>query len=203
VNDDTVPGARARHQKVLRAVTAIARYRRGLLNALQSFDGEDDWTRRWVETSHGEDNDIAAVERQFERIVNAWQDEIFDVIEAEATAQDLTPEAPRSADDADRWIQDAIDLGLLTKSPGKGQAPGRWGRHVLLGFMDPATPAALRPTADVRQLFQHRYTEADDADHGREVWQAIQQLLAVFPDIATDIEGALARLWPDPPAQTS
>jgi hypothetical protein len=64
--------------------------------------------------------------------------------------------------------------------------------------MEPARPAAMRPTTDVRQLFQHRYTEADDEGYGREVWQAIQQLLAVFPDIASDIERALARLWPDP-----
>ena len=179
-------------------MTATAGYRRGLLHALRSFAGEEDWARRWVESGRGEDNAIAAVERQFERIVNAWQDEIFDVIEAEAAVQGMTPNTPRGADDADRWIREAIELGLLAESPGKGQAPGRWDRHVMLGFMDASRPTDLRPTANVRQLFQHRYSEAGDDERAREVWRAIHQLLAVFPAIATDIERAVARLWPDP-----
>jgi hypothetical protein len=188
---------RGRQVKVLRAVVAVAGFRRGLVNGLAGYADEDEWASRWIQSRRGEDNDIAAVERQFERIVNAWQDEIFDVLEDEAAERGLTPKPPRGQADSKRWVQDAIDLGVLTQPPADGQAPGRWDRLVLLGFMDPSRPPALRVTANVRQLFQHRYTQVEDEAHGRDVWQAMQELLQTFPGIAADIDAALTRLWPE------
>ena len=189
--------SRIRHEKVLRAVTDIAGYRRGLVKAVREFADEAVWVGRWVEDERAEDNLIAAVERQFERIVNAWQDDVFDVLEREAAARGMAPKPPTGAEDADRWIEDALVIGLIDASPGPGQAPGRWDRQVLLGFMDRSRPDVLRPFVDVRKLFQHAYTGAADEAKGRYVWATIHALLRAVPAVTGDIESALATLWPD------
>ena len=197
----TAPGpvspSSIRQRKVLRAVTRVAGFRRGLERAVPEGEDEQAWLRRWLDPAQEQDNTLAAIERQYERIVNAWQDEIFDVFEQEAAAQGLVPVPPVLSDAADarRWTREAVEFGLVAKDT-EGRIPGRWRRQVLYGFLSPELELPLRTLCAVRQVFAHRYTDADDEHRGRRVWVDLQELRAIFPRVSADIERAVDKLWP-------
>jgi len=183
-----------RQDRILRAVARIASFRRGLEEALRAVEDEEDWIRRWLAPKQAEDLVLAAVERQYERIVNALQDEVFDVLEAEAVTRQLAPVAPKHGDpeEADRWTEQSLALRLIAEPPRRGEVPGRWVRASLLGFLSPELAGPLRELSN----FTHRYTRADDEEHGRDVWASLESLQELSPQIATDIDRALASLWP-------
>jgi hypothetical protein len=187
-----------RQERVLRAVTRVAGFRRGLEVALEAIPDEEAWLARWLAPEQEADLLLAAIERQYERVINALQDEIFDVLEAEAASQGKAPAPPVRGDeqDAARWLSEAVRLGLIEQPAKNAQTPGRWERHVIFGWLSSELATTLRDLSYSRQVFAHRYTRVDDAERGRDLWGSIDELRASFPRISDDIDRAIAELWP-------
>jgi hypothetical protein len=187
----------ARQEKLLRAMGQVNGYHGGMRKGMLVFGDEEAWVTRWLADTRAEDNDIAAMERQFERIINEWQDTVFDVIEVEAAAQGKAPRPPRDAGDAARWSQEALAMGLIAALPANAnETPNRWERQVLLGHLDPQQAADLAPMSRIRQLFSHRHSEADDEAQARHIWAQIQRLDRLVAEIADEVDDALKALWP-------
>jgi hypothetical protein len=198
-NDQLSPASQRRRDRIARSQAAIAGYLRGLETAVDEIGDQEAFIARWLAAARAEDNGLAALERQFERIVNEWQDAIFDSIEREAAEQGSAPEPPEHGrpDDADRWNAAALQMGVISSAAAPGEAPGRWPRYALLGFIGDGMVGNLRDLSAVRQLFSHRYSQAEDDEKGREVWTAIDQLRELVPEVTRAAHEMVERLWPE------
>jgi hypothetical protein len=182
---------------VLKAAGLVEQSQNALQRKIKEFGDEETWVKRWVAAGRLQDDDIAAIERYFERIINAWQDEVFDALEQEAAGKGLTPKPPTGPLDGERWSQDAREQELIPKlADDPKQAPNRWRRQVLIGILQDSDVKDLVPLANVRQLFSHRYTESDDEAKGRLVWKRMDELDKLVPVIAGRIGTALDKFWP-------
>jgi hypothetical protein len=194
------PGSQVRHERILASVARISRFSRGLDRAIEQIGGKEAWLRRWSAPDQEEDLLVAALERQYERIVNALQDEVIDLLEAEAVDRGLAPRPPRATDleEASRWNREAVALRLISDAPNPDEAPGRWRRAALLGWLSSSTALALRDLVRSRQLFAHRYVGASGEQHGADVWADAHALRALLPQVSRELRLAVERLWPAP-----
>lgn len=186
------------YQKVMKALKLAHNSQTALRRSRDGFGSEGNFVQHWAADPDKQDPDIAAFERFYERIINAWQDEIFDVLERELASRNELPKPPSSnhPDEQRRWSEEAVELGLVGPPP-SADAPGRWARQVLAGVLEEADRENLYRFVEYRQLFAHKYTELEDAQHAHVIWKRAGQLDDFVPVIADRVEKVIDRLWPD------
>jgi len=160
----------AREQKVAARLREIARDRRALRNALDHFDGGEDFARVWASEDLDEINRRDQVERPYERIVNDIQ-EIIDFCEAEEAERRMPAPAEPDA--------------------------GRWRRAALRGYLSHAQAERWQAIAQGRQRLAHHYADVP-ARHGHEIFDHASDLLRELPRTITGIGRWIQLLWPRP-----
>jgi hypothetical protein len=165
------PPDRTRERKVTARLREIARDRRALRNALDRFEGAEDFARAWASEDPDEINRRDQVERPYERIVNDLQ-EIVDLCEAE--------EAGR---------------GAPAPSGEGGEDPGRWRRVALRGRFSHAQAERWQGIARGRQRLAHHYADLP-ARHGAEVYDRAEELLRELPKAVGGLGRWIEELWP-------
>jgi hypothetical protein len=158
----------AREQKVAARLREIRRDRRALRNALDRFDGGEDFARTWASEDPDEINRRDQVERPYERIVNDLE-EIIDLCQAEETERDLP--APDESD------------------------AGRWRRSALRGYMSHAQAERWQGIAQGRQRLAHHYADLA-ARQGVEVFEHADDLLGELPRAVSGLGRWIESLWP-------
>ena len=151
-----------------RGISEIARDRRALRNALDRFEGAQDFAGAWSSEDPDEINRRDQVERPYERIVNDLQ-ELIDLCEAEEAERGL---APPEDDDV-----------------------GRWRRPALRGYLSHADAARWQAIAHGRQRLAHHYADLP-ARHGAEIFERAGELLAVLPKGIAGLGRWIEELWP-------
>ena len=160
----------AREQKVVARLREIARDRRALRNALDRFDGADDFARTWASEDPDEINRRDQVERPYERIVNDLQ-EIIDFCEAEEAERRMpAPEKPDA---------------------------GRWRRAAARGYFSHAQAERWQGIAQGRQRLAHHYADLP-ARHGLEIFERVNDLLRELPKAIGGLGRWIDSLWPRP-----
>lgn len=162
-------GGSAREQKVAARLREIRRDRRALRNALDRFDGRDDFARTWASEDPDEINRRDQVERPYERIVNELE-EIIDLCEAE---------------EAERRMP----------APAESEA-GRWRRAALRGHLSHAQAERWQGIAQGRQRLAHHYADLA-ARQGAEVFEHADDLLRELPRAVSGLGRWIEGLWPE------
>jgi hypothetical protein len=163
------PDGSAREQKVAARLREIRRDRRALRNALDRFDGGEDFARTWASEDPDEINRRDQVERPYERIVNDLQ-EIIDLCEAEGAGCGLP--APAESD------------------------AGRWRRTALRGYLSHAQAERWHGIAQGRQRLAHHYADLA-ARQGVEVFEHAEALLRELPGAVSGLGRWIESLWPE------
>jgi uncharacterized protein YutE (UPF0331/DUF86 family) len=161
--------ASARERKVAARLREIRRDRRALRNALDRFDGGDEFARAWASEDPDEINRRDQVERPYERIVNDLQ-EIIDLCEAEEAERRMPPPAEPDA--------------------------GRWRRTALRGYLSHAQAERWQDIAQGRQRLAHHYADLA-ARQGVEIFERANDLLRELPRAIGGLGRWVATLWPD------
>jgi hypothetical protein len=160
----------AREQKVVARLREITLDRRALRNALDRFDGGEEFARAWVSEDPDEINRRDQVERPYERIVNDMQ-EISDLCETE--------EAER-------------------RKPGPAEPDaGRWRRAALRGYLSHAQADRWQTIAHGRQRLAHHYADLP-ARQGLEIFDRANDLLRELPKAISGLGRWIETLWPRP-----
>lgn len=162
------PPGLAREQKVAARLREVARDRRALRNALDRFDGGQDFASAWASEDPDEINRRDQVERPYERIVNDLQ-EIIDFCEAE---------------EAERGMPAPDD-----------EEAGRWRRAALRGYLSHAQAERWQRIAAGRQRLAHHYADMP-ARHGVEIFERANELLAELPRAIRGLGRWIEGLWP-------
>jgi uncharacterized protein YutE (UPF0331/DUF86 family) len=157
-----------RERKVAARLREIARDRLALRNALDRFDGSEDFASAWASGNPDEINRRDQVERPYERIVNDTQ-EIIDFCEAEEAERGMP--APED-DDA-----------------------GRWRRAALRGYLSHAQADRWKDIARGRQRLAHHYADLP-ARQGAEIFERAHELLRELPRTVSGLGRWIERLWP-------
>jgi hypothetical protein len=165
------PAGSVRERKIAARLREITRDRRALRNALERFDGGEDFARAWVSADPDQINRRDQVERPYERIVNDIQ-EIIDLCEAE--------EAERGMPAPD------------------GEDRGRWRRVALRGYISHAQVLRWQGIAHGRQRLAHHYADLP-ARHGLEIFERANELLGELPRAISGLGRWIDALWPRPP----
>jgi hypothetical protein len=163
------PDGSARAQKVAARLREIRRDRRALRNALDRFDGGEDFARTWASEDPDEINRRDQVERPYERIVNDLQ-EIIDLCEAEGAERDLPARAESEA--------------------------GRWRRTALRGYLSQAQAERWQGIAQGRQRLAHHSADLA-ARQGVEVFEHAEALLRELPRAVSGLGRWIDSLWPE------
>jgi uncharacterized protein YutE (UPF0331/DUF86 family) len=162
------PPGSVRERKVAARLGEIARDRRALRNALDRFDGAEDFAGAWSSEDPDEINRRDQVERPYERIVNDMQ-EVIDLCEAE---------------EADRGT-----------APPKHDDAGRWRRAALRGHLSHADAARWQGIARGRQRLAHHYADLP-ARQGAEIFERANELLVTLPRAFAGLGRWIEELWP-------
>ncbi len=157
-----------RERKVVARLREIGRDRRALRNALDRFDGAEDFAGAWVSEDPDQINRRDQVERPYERIVNDMQ-EIIDLCEAEETERGMP-------------------------APKEGNA-GRWRRTALRGYLSHAQAARWQGIARGRQRLAHHYADLP-ARQGLEIFERANELLGDLPRAIGGLGRWIETLWP-------
>jgi hypothetical protein len=161
----------AREQKVAARLREITRDRRALRNALDRFDGGEDFASAWASADPDQINRRDQVERPYERIVNDMQ-EIIDFCEAEEA-----------------------ELGMPAP---EGTDAGRWRRAALRGYISHAQAVRWQGIAQGRQRLAHHYADLP-ARHGVEIFERANELLGELPRAISGLGRWIDGLWPRSP----
>jgi uncharacterized protein YutE (UPF0331/DUF86 family) len=161
------PRGAVRERKLAARLREIARDRRALRNALDRFDGSEDFGRAWASEDPDQINRRDQVERPYERIVNDLQ-EIIDLCEAE--------EAERG-------------------SPMPDDEAGRWRRAALRGYLSHAQADRWQGIARGRQRLAHHYADLP-ARQGVEIFARATELLDDLPRVISGLGSWIEELWP-------
>lgn len=162
--------SRTRLRKVVARMERLEVDRASLVNALGKFAGADEFVTAWVSTDSETMNQVEAVERGYEKIVNSLV-EIADLVESEAIGQDKVSSA-------------------------KADGPGRWERLAAAGAISRARADRLGDIATVRNRLQHGYGGLEPVA-GREIYTAAERLLSEAPATVRDLGPWVDKLWPD------
>jgi hypothetical protein len=161
----------ARERKVAARLREIAHDRRALRNALDRFDGGEDFARAWAGADPDQINRRDQVERPYERVVNDMQ-EVIDLCEAEEAERGMP--AP------------------------EGDDAGRWRRAALRGYISHAQALRWQGIAQGRQRLAHHYADLP-ARHGVEIFERANELLGELPRAISGLGRWIDRLWPRSP----
>lgn len=161
-----------REQKVVARLRQIALDRRALRNALDRFEGADEFARAWSSEDPDEINRRDQVERPYERIVDDVQ-EIIDLCEAEELTRGGAPAPGTSATDR----------------------PGRWRRAALRGHLSHAQAERWQGIAQGRQRLAHHYADLP-ARQGAEIYERAVELLDELPKAIRGLGRWIETLWP-------
>jgi hypothetical protein len=162
-------GDSARERKVAARLREIRRDRRALRNALDRFDGADDFASAWASEDPDEINRRDQVERPYERIVNDLQ-EIIDLCEAEDRERGTPP----------------------SDEPGAG----RWRRAALRGYLSHAQAERWQAIAQGRQRLAHHYADLAGRQ-GAEIFERAEDMLRELPRAVGGLGRWIAGLWPE------
>lgn len=162
------PRGSAREQKVAARLREIARDRRALRNALDRFDGGEDFARAWASEDPDEINRRDQVERPYERIVSDVQ-EIIDFCEAEEAERRMPAPAEPDA--------------------------GRWRRTALRGYFSHAQADRWQGIAQGRQRLAHHYADLPSRQ-GQEIFERANDLLRELAKAISALGGWIDSLWP-------
>jgi hypothetical protein len=163
-------GGSARERKVAARLREIARDRRALRNALDRFDGGEDFARTWASEDPDEINRRDQVERPYERIVSDLQ-EIIDLCEAEASERQMPAPAEPGA--------------------------GRWRRATLRGYLSHAQADRWQGIAHGRRRLARHYADLASRQ-GLEIFERANDLLGELPKAITGLGRWIDILWPGP-----
>lgn len=166
--DDAPLRGSVRERKVAARLREIARDRRALRNALDRFDGEEDFASAWASGDPDQINRRDQVERPYERIVNDMQ-EIIDFCEAEE-----------------------VDRGMPVP---EGDDAGRWRRAALRGYLSDAQADRWQGIARGRQRLAHHYADLP-ARRGAEIFERANELLGELPRAISGLGRWIDGLWP-------
>jgi uncharacterized protein YutE (UPF0331/DUF86 family) len=166
--EDARGSASARERKLAARLREIRRDRRALRNALERFDGADDFARAWASEDPEEINRRDQVERPYERIVNDLQ-EIIDLCEAEEAERRMAPPAEPDA--------------------------GRWRRVALRGYLSHAQAERWQGIGQGRQRLAHHYADLS-GQQGVEIFERAGDLLREMPKAISGLGRWIAGLWP-------
>lgn len=139
------------------------------MEAIAEFEDRDRFVERWFSDDPKHVNRIAAVERDYEKIVNSLHG-LIDLCEQEEAAQ-----GPQR-DDVSREM-------------------GRWRRVAARTYVSHTLADRLIELCDTRNVFQHEYPDLEP-EKGLEVWDHVDEMLQRLPKAMTGLEKWIHRLWP-------
>lgn len=162
---------------------------------------EERFVAAWSRAGTPDEIDLkGSLERAYEQMINDLHG-MLELVEGEAHRCGLIPDpslAIRAGNNPGAWWAAATAVGVDISRSSQGQAPGRWRRLALYGYIEHRLATSLTAWSDSRDLLQHAYAQRTTA-RGEQVWAVMHSLRREVANGVDAITKLLDRCG-DPPA---